>query len=79
MHARRTKAALLLVLVLSSGTLFQGASGCVTFTGQGLLSSFDFCYLLDCQNLLFGLLRPCNDPTTSEDDVLQDCPPATGG
>lgn len=77
MQAYRRRLAIVLVLVLSGATLFQGASGCATFTGQGLLSAVNFCFLLDCSGGA-GLLRPCGNPTTSVDDLLQDCPASIG-
>ena len=78
MQARRWRLAVLLILAMGGGTLFQGASGCATFTGEGLLSAFNFCFLFDC-TAGGGLVRPCGNPTTSVDDLLQDCPPPIGG
>jgi hypothetical protein len=55
----------------SSGT------GCSRFATNGLSSSVDFCYLLDCQNGFFGgVVNPCAGGTSS---LLVDCGNNTTG
>lgn len=50
----------------SSGT------GCSRFATNGLASSVDFCYLLDCDSGFFGgIVDPCAGGTTG--DLLTDC------
>lgn len=69
-----------LTLLASGGTLFQviggftdttGATraGCRDFWVNGINTSVDFCYLLDCQNgFLGGLVQPCGP-----NSLLTDC------
>lgn len=66
-------------LALGGGMLFQtSGGGCITFASTGALSGINFCFLFDCNG--GGLFRPCGDPTTNADDLLQDCPQVgTGG
>lgn len=80
-----------LTLLGSGATMFQVIGGftdangatrisCRDFWVNGLSTSVDFCYLLDCQNGFFGgLVQPCGDPTTAADDLLVDCPGTTTG
>jgi hypothetical protein len=50
----------------------QQGTGCARFTDDGVVSSIDFCYLLDCQNGFFGgIIDPCPGGTG---DLLVDCP-----
>jgi len=60
-------------------TATQGLDfSCNRFTSNGVLSSTNFCFLLDCENgFAGGLWDPCNDP--SQGPVLLDCPNSTGG
>ena len=40
---------------------------------NGALNSIDFCYPLDCQNgFLGGLIKPCGDSGTADDELLVD-------
>lgn len=66
-------------LALSGGMLFQtgGVQGCTTFAAQGAVSAVNFCLLFDCNGGL--LVRPCGDPATNVDDILQDCPQVAEG
>lgn len=58
-----------------SGVGNLGSGGCARFATNGLASSVDFCYLLDCDNGFFGgLVSPCGDPNSSADNYLVDCP-----
>ncbi len=57
------------------GGLIGGSrgTGCARFATNGLASSIDFCYLLDCQNGFFGgIVDPCAGGTTG--NLLVDCP-----
>ena len=76
-----------LTIVVGTGTLFQVATtppgftnqqipdgGCGSFYANGLVSSVDFCFLLNCDNgFLGGLVQPCGDPNNPDDDLLVDC------
>jgi hypothetical protein len=76
-------------VLLSSGMLFGGigftntavpGGGCSSFATNGVLSSVDFCYLLNCDNgFLGGVVQPCGDPDSVLDDYLVDCPGGLGG
>ncbi len=49
---------------------------CVYLAHAGLniaLAGLDFCALIG-PNCTLGPIAPCGDPTTSEDDLLIDCP-----
>jgi hypothetical protein len=49
----------------------QSGTGCARFASNGLATSVDFCYLLDCQNGFFGgIVDPCAGGTGS---LLVDC------
>jgi hypothetical protein len=49
----------------------SGGTGCSRFVSNGVASSVDFCYLLDCQNgFLGGVVDPCAGGTGS---LLVDC------
>lgn len=85
-HTRRTL--VWLAMMLTGATVFQtsaftgttgaGNHGCGRFMSNGLLSSVDFCYLLDCENGFFGgVVDPCSDPSSGA--LLLDCPGAGGG
>ncbi len=61
-----------LSMAAAGGTHFQAAypittteginGGCNRFVGNAVLSSVDFCYLLDCDSGFFGgLVKPCTD------------------
>jgi hypothetical protein len=75
--------------LLGSGTLFGGigftntevpGGGCGSFATNGILSSVDFCYLLNCDNgFLGGVIQPCGDPNSTLDDYLVDCSGAAVG
>lgn len=72
-----------LAILLGGASLFQtggfttqnGAiSSCSRFWTNGISTSVDFCYLLDCRSGFFGgLVQPCGDPRTTADDLLVDC------
>lgn len=67
------------LLVVGAGTLAQVPVNCFTFAAQTGVMGIDFCSLFDCQNgILGGLIRPCGDPTTAEDDLFADCPQIVG-
>jgi hypothetical protein len=63
------------LLVLGGGLVFQvGTPSCGTFAATTVVSSIDFCAIIDCQRgLLGGVIRPCGSPTTAEDDLLASC------
>ncbi len=74
------------VLIAMTGTVLQIGGVGFTRTGfggncqglnfyqNGLLTSVDFCYLLDCQNgFLGGAVQPCGDPNVVGDELLIDC------
>lgn len=71
--------------VLAAGMLYQTA--CMSFGGNQLLRTVDFCFLFDCQNGAFGgLFDWCpdqTDTTSSGTDAVQstnlfvDCPVTT--
>ncbi len=53
----------------------QRGTGCARFTDNGVVSSIDFCYVLDCENGFFGgIIDPCAGGTG---DLLVDCPTVT--
>ncbi len=81
-----------LVLLASGGTVFQGigftrnglGGACQgrNFYENGILTSVDFCAVLDCRNGFFGgIVQPCGSPTSTTDDLLVDCSnlPTAGG
>jgi hypothetical protein len=73
------RVAILLALVLG-GTMLLDTSGCVTFAGSDALQAVDFCAIFDCTGgFLGGVINPCGDPTTRDDDLLLDCPAPIGG
>lgn len=55
-----------------NGVIGGNSSGCARFAANGLSTSIDFCYILDCDNGFFGgAIDPCTgDPATS---LLVDC------
>ncbi len=55
----------------SAGILLQGT--CIANGINIGLAGLDFCALLG-PNCTLGPIAPCGDPTTSEDDLLIDCP-----
>jgi hypothetical protein len=71
------------------GIAYQTA--CMSFGGDQLLSTIDFCFVFDCQNgILGGVIDPCagnstttttttNDNTTitTVDNLFIDCPTPT--
>jgi hypothetical protein len=62
------------LVVLTNGMVFDAAS-CYSFKSDTVLSSVNWCYVIDCQNGLFGgLIQPCGSPLLGTDDLLQDCP-----
>lgn len=69
---RRMRILGLVAALSSAGFLFQ--ADCIA-TGINIsLAGIDFCALLG-PNCTLGPIAPCGDPTTSEDDLLADCPP----
>ncbi len=80
MRGRMTRTCRWLAIVLGGATMFQGvgftsnrgafSGGCTEFYTNGVLTSVDFCYLLDCDNGFFGgLIDPCG-----QGGLLIDCP-----
>ncbi len=77
----------LVATVLGGATVFQSVGftategldfSCNRFVSNGVLSTTNFCFLLDCENgFLGGLVDPCNDP--SQGGVLLDCEGGVGG
>ena len=50
---------------LSFGALYQTA--CMSFAGNEVIRSIDFCFLFDCQNgALGGLIDPCPNVVTND-------------
>ena len=73
-----------LAMIFGGATVFQSVGftgsglngGCFRFASNGLLSSTNFCVLLDCDNGFFGgIVDPCADP--SQAATLLDCQPAS--
>lgn len=69
----------------AAGILFsQGNLGCASFFGNAAISSFDFCFLLNCNDgALGGLLNFCSPinftsfaggSETDQQTFLADCP-----
>lgn len=51
----------------------QRGNSCGRFASNGLVSSIDFCFLLDCENGFFGgVIDPCGNAGTAG-DLLVDC------
>lgn len=86
MKRRRMRIWVWLSMFLTGATVFQVggfttrngalAGSCNNFWINGVTSSVDFCYLLDCQNGFFGgLVQPC-DP---RNPLLVDCIPVPTG
>lgn len=84
MSPRRKRFWMWLAMAFSGATVFQtigftsnvGAlnGGCREFYTNGIATSLDMCYLLDCENgFLGGFIDPCGDPTTAADDLIVDC------
>jgi len=67
-------------LVASGGFLFAFQStSCLSFAGESLLSSGDFCFIFDCQNgILGGTIDPCFQTLDADGNaippVFVDCP-----
>lgn len=63
------------LLIVAGGLVFQaGAPSCGTLAATTLVSSIDFCAIVDCQaGFLGGVISPCGSPTTAADDLLADC------
>jgi hypothetical protein len=83
MKDRVVRGLMWLAITLSGATVFQvgftsttGAfQSCERFTSNGVLTSVDFCYILDCDGgFLGGAVQPCGDSSTTADDLLVDCP-----
>lgn len=52
----------------------ERGNGCARYATNGLSSSIDFCFLLDCQNGFFGgLVDPCANAGSATDALLMDC------
>jgi hypothetical protein len=85
MKQRLKRGLVWLMFATTGGVLFQttavgfttvnnAVGGCQRFAMNGVLSSVDFCYVLDCQGgFLGGAISPCGDPTTADDNLLIDC------
>ncbi len=83
MRVKKVKA--LLMMALASSTVYQGA-GCFSFGVNSVLRSFDFCFLLNCNDgALGGLFDFCvpvnftsfvgmNSGMAEEGTFLTDCP-----
>jgi len=97
---RRTKRIWVwLAIVLGGATMFQGvgftsntgaySGGCTEFYTNGVVTSVDFCYLLDCENgFLGGLVDPCgqggllvdcNENVSTTDEETEDTTTTTTG
>lgn len=67
-------------LLGGGGFLFGGQStSCLSFTGETVLTSADFCFIFDCQNgILGGTIDPCSQTTDINGDPIPptflDCP-----
>ena len=67
-------------LIGGGGFLFGGQStSCLSFTGESVLSSANFCFIFDCQNgILGGTIAPCSRSTDANGDAIPplfiDCP-----
>lgn len=80
-----------LTMLLGGATMFQALGGfttadgavagtCGRFFTNGIATSVDFCFLLDCRNgFIGGLVSPCGDPNDPTDDLIVDCPGPIGG
>jgi hypothetical protein len=89
MRQRTVKLWKILALLGGGGMLLQATAVGFTRTGlggfscqserfasNGLASSVDFCYLLNCdQGFLGGVVKPC-DPGNPANNILLDCPGA---
>lgn len=83
MSERRNRILKWLAMVASGGSVLQvggfpitGSNGinggCNRFVGNAVLSSVDFCYLLDCDGGFFGgVIDPCTD--VGSGPFLLDC------
>ena len=68
--------------VATMGAAYQ--TGCMSFGGDQLLSTIDFCFVFDCQNgILGGVIDPCagntatsssSDENTPSGNLFIDCP-----
>lgn len=78
MRRSRHRVAIILALVASGAFLMAGpGTGCLSFTGESLLTNADFCFILDCQNgFLGGTIQPCSGlmDNSGEQPSLTDCP-----
>ena len=71
MKSRKMRSFMVGLMVLSCGVVFGSGVACPSFAGETFMSTFDFCFLFDCQNgALGGLLDPCNDSFV----LFTDCP-----
>ena len=78
---RRWRQKMMVAGLIGSGGFLFGAQGtsCLSFTGESVLSSADFCFIFDCQNgILFGTIQPCSRQTDANGDdippLFVDCP-----
>ncbi|MCH8148770.1 MAG: hypothetical protein IH987_12360 [Planctomycetes bacterium] len=81
MQRRFRRKLMLAGLLTSGGFLFGGqVTSCLTFTGQSVMTSADFCFIFDCQNgILGGTVQPCSETTNVAGDgvippTFLDCP-----
>lgn len=67
-------------LIAGGGFLFAGQStSCISFAGESLLTSGNFCFIFDCQSgILGGTIDPCSQSTDANGDLqpplFVDCP-----
>ena len=78
---RRFRRKLMLAGLLTSGGFLFGAqsTSCLSFTGESVLSSANFCFIFDCQNgILGGTIDPCSETRDANGNLIPptflDCP-----
>ena len=81
MQSRFRRIALTMVSV-SVGGYLAGTGGCLSFAGERLLETIDFCFIIDCTDGAGGLLQPCisrQNDQQNEGLLFQDCPDQNQG
>ena len=75
MRSRLSRFLAVLALVSATGVVFAGSGlGCASMAGGQGLSTFDMCFLFDCQGgALGGLVDPCST-SGGELPLFTDCP-----
>lgn len=60
----------LTIVSIAVGGYVTATGGCLSFAGERLLDTVDFCFIIDCTDGASGLLQPC----LTGSPLFEDCP-----